>query len=69
MTFVVAAGYGITICIATAALMRLFSGARLPVVERSWQPRSHVALHDIFAKAPSAGDENRLPRVRLDRLF
>ena len=35
MTFAVAAGYGIAICIATAALIRLSSMARLPVVVRS----------------------------------
>lgn len=35
MTFAVAAGYGIAICIATAALIRLSSMPRLPVVAQS----------------------------------
>ena len=35
MTFAVAAGYGIAICIATAALIRLSSMLRLPAVARS----------------------------------
>lgn len=35
MTFAVAAGYGITICIATMALMQLFSVTRALVVARS----------------------------------
>jgi hypothetical protein len=35
MTFAVATGYGIVICIAHAALIRLSSMPRLPVIARS----------------------------------
>jgi hypothetical protein len=35
MTFAVAAAYGIAICVATVALMQLFSATRPPAVARS----------------------------------
>ena len=35
MTFAVAAAYGIAVCIATVALMQLFSATRPPAIARS----------------------------------